>query len=358
MKNLLLIGQRSFLVDGSGNQMYPGGLERMSNTYLTILPDYYNVYYMFHNGRSNSVEEYKKEYERCIDIKEIPDDSNVLMDYLNDNKIDLVMISCWLSETMIRCIKDVLSKVDIPVLYYSHGTNMGAATDYASDIIKKDNFYISCCTKHEELANINAGIPKDRIYRIDNPVDLPPIENTDFKPTNEVVTVSRMQVGKGIPNSMEITTRIGKRLDIIGKKYRGYVVRQLAKMYPEDTYRCLGTMPRDELISKLKNYELFFLLPNEAEGMNLSVLEANALGIPVVVWNDWAFPDFLDHEFNIFLDHNLNTYIDEFMNNYYPKLNFYLDSNNRKELSSRTIERFGIPRYTKNLVDILEDIQK
>lgn len=356
MKNMLYIGQRSFILNPDGTYLFTGGLERMTNTFLSILQYDYNIYFMYNNGRSYSSDTYKKEYPWLSGSADIKDKIEDLRDILSNRKIDIVMISGWMSSEIISAI-DIICETDIPVLLYSHGTNMGTPDQYKACINKK-NFYIACCTSHEEQDNINIGIPRDRIFRINNPVDIKYNDNYEFSSNDKMITISRMQVGKGIPNSMEITTRINKTLDIIGKKYRGYVVRQLANMYDSSTYNCLGTMDRDLLINTVKNYELSFLLPNEKEGMNLSCLECNALGVPVVVWNDWAFPDFLDHEFNIFLDHNMDTYVDQFLEQYYPNINFYLDPDNRKELSKRTFDNFGIEVYKKNLYKILDTVCK
>lgn len=366
MKNLLFIGLRSYLVRADGTKYYTGGIDKLSDVFLRYLKDKYNVYYLYHSGNDKTTDSYKNNYPDIKDIGIIDTEINI-SEYISKNNIDLVLISSWLDDRegretdsnnslgIVKAITNVFSKSDIPVVIYNHGTNCCSSTVYAKSISNSPNIRVINCTKHEEDLCIKLGIPPERLIRINNPIDIDnKYINHDYTLNNKFVTISRMIVGKGIPNSMEITTRVGKCLDIIGKKYRGYVTRQLANLYPGDNkYNCLGVLQRDDLLSRLSHYDLFILLPNEAEGMNLSVLEANALGVPVVVWNDWAFPDFLDHDFNIFLDHNKDTYIEQFMTEYLPKIDYYLDPSNRKILSQRTIEKFGIDNYIKTMFSIL-----
>lgn len=346
--NVLLIGQCSFKYRG-GHRCFFGGTEKMNDVLIRVMQEHCNVFFLFDHGIESSRQDYMQ-YYNLADTNIIPDSIEDLEKYLIDNHIDIVMISGWLSDTLIKCIKELFSRIDIPIIMYNHGTACCNPDDYMTEDVKtKDNFYIINCTQHEYNHCISHGIPENRLFLIDNPVDIEQ-EVLDkvgqVSLTDDFVITARMVVEKGIPNTLSICEKLNKKAVIIGNKCRGYVLRDIAARFP-GLYEARGILPREQLIDIVLHSQMFGFMPNEPEGMSLCVLEANALGVPAITWDDYSIPNFIDNKYNIFLEHTPD-FVDQFMSLYNSRsdfMDFYLDPNNRKDLSNRTMEKYGIKRY-------------
>lgn len=359
MENLLIIGNRSFFIEK--NEKVYNGTERMLEVLISVLKDNYNIHLMCHNVNDKLLNMYKESYPFCHSISKllIKDD---LKSYIESNNISKILMSGWMSDELVSCINDTLISCDLPIAIMVHGTNCsGDARDFTKSMSSNPNIKLITMTDHEEKLYIDNEFPKERIIRINNPVDLGSVtpyylDNNPPELKEDCIVIARMQVEKGIPNSAELCKRMNKKLAIRGKKYRGHVVRYLAEHYSDNHY-LIEPLCRDKLLELEKSYQLFILLNNIPEGQNLSVIEANSLGVPVVCWKDkeYAYSNFLDKDYNIFLDKNAD-YAEQFMNEYYPKLDFYLDPSNRRELSKRTYEKYGIETYKTNLIKIMEDL--
>lgn len=104
-----------------------------------------------------------------------------------------------------------------------------------------------------------------------------------------VLFVSRLIEGKGlqdvIPNMKEINERVGKRvvLQIVGDgPYRIKLERLAKDTHVESYVQFEGRKTKQELLQYYQNADLF-ILPSRSEGMPNVVLEAMAMGLPIIM---------------------------------------------------------------------------
>lgn len=106
--------------------------------------------------------------------------------------------------------------------------------------------------------------------------------NSDSLPSSISSPVSILHVGtpprKNLEWVMEITSRLGLHLDILGQMSdsQKILARKLGLDYSEHY-----DLSFDEVI-KLYKHALFVSFPSKYEGFGMPILEANALGVPVV----------------------------------------------------------------------------
>lgn len=352
---VLLLGECSFLINEKGEQYYAGGTEKMSDYIIRSLQDHYELYYLYHHGQTDSTERYKEFYPGLKDVKRIPKASKNLFKYIEDNKIDFVLVSSWMSLTIQRCIKEVISYAGVKAIVYNHGIACCHIKDYGENLLDKDYVHIINCTENEENVCRDYGISDSRMHRILNPVELP--DNFVVPKENELndkfAMSARIVEGKGIENGLDLCNKIGKTLDIIGKRQSNGLYNKLVRKYGD--INNIGPFPREELFEILSKYQLAILLPTLQEGMSLSTIEANSLGVPVIAWNDSINRQSLINDYNIFLDQNID-FVKQFEEEYLPHLDKYLDYNFRKELSEKTIERCGLTSYGNNLIKIIDEV--
>lgn len=344
-----------------GTMKYPGGTEKVNDSLIRVIggSDNYHLYYLHHNGSKTAEDAYRDHYGPLLaDNRLIPHTNEELMHYIIDKDIDLVFVSGWMSDTLKRCIKFISEFfTTIPMIIYNHGPNCCNVKDYVSDtLLNKNELKILNPTAHEDKDCRKAGFKPEQLQRIINCVDVDDISDStvDENPMKRVIVVSRMVVGKGISNVVRLCKDIGMSVDVIGNKMRGQVVRDINKIYPEHC-NCLGVLPREDLLKHVRSHAFISLLPNEPEGMNIAVREANMLGVPAIVWDDYGFKDFLDNEFNIFLKRDKD-YISQFKKEYLPNIDFYLEIDNRKELQRRTMDRFSMDKFRDSILEAIESV--
>jgi len=106
--------------------------------------------------------------------------------------------------------------------------------------------------------------------------------------------VGRLYVTKGIIDLLQVFKLITQgfkengELWIFGKGPMENYVRKFVKKHKLNI-RMFGFVERGKLLNILANYVDVILFPSYYEGCPLTLLEANALGIPIVTWNlHWA----------------------------------------------------------------------
>lgn len=144
----------------------------------------------------------------------------------------------------------------------------------------------------------NLGIADERIVTIPNAIEL---EHYEFKPNNDTKherktlgVVSRLSVEKGVDRAIQVIAKLpGVKLDIVGDGPERANLEQLTEqlnLRDRVTFHGWQTKTR-------KFFQSFdaVLLPSHTEGLPNVLLEAMALGIPVIATDVGGVRDLLDN---------------------------------------------------------------
>lgn len=352
---VLLIGYETYKLRSDGTKYYQGGTEVVTNQLLEYLRQKdCQLYYLLTHGRltRDLKNSYYSDY-RCYIDRAPKNNANELTKFIEDNKIDFIITSTCMDPTSRYLFTDCISKITVPTLVYNHGSNCCHINSYGQSIIDNPNVHLISVTQHEYEEHIAFGVPKNRLHQINNPVALDEVEISS-EDNNRFIINARMVEQKGIPNALDLCVALNNPVDLIGRD-NNYKVYNQVMNYPKDILNYLGILDRKDVMKKVADAKMLILLPDGPEGRPLSVLEAMALGTPVITWDDYSFSTFVDPEYNILLPHIPN-FIDYFKEIYLPKIDYYTDYSRRCELSKKVVEKYGIKAYYQSLDAIISKI--
>ena len=108
---------------------------------------------------------------------------------------------------------------------------------------------------------------------------------------------------KGIGELFESWSRIrpeGWKLEIVGSVDEAYKA-QLQAQFPVDSIEFLGLLPHAETMERMAQCDLF-ILPSYTEGFPNAVVEAMALGRPIIATTVGAIPEMLQGDAGILVE--------------------------------------------------------
>jgi glycosyltransferase involved in cell wall biosynthesis len=147
--------------------------------------------------------------------------------------------------------------------------------------------------------------PGKRVFRLPNCID--PLEGVVPLPDPggrlRALYLGWVVPTKGIEELMEAWTRLAPRgwvLDIAGPEDPLFLAR-LRHLYPLEDVQFLGSRPHPEAMALLAGAE-FLVLPSHSEGFPNIVLEAMALGKPVLGTRVGAIPELLGEDGGLLVD--------------------------------------------------------
>lgn len=352
---VLLVGYETFDLKPGSTPYFKGGTEVVTDRLLRYLQSKgCEVIYLTTHGRITKElsQIYSREYN-CTHYK-APKDASELKHYIEDTMhFDLIINSTCMDANSRYQFKEYFSNTSVPTLVYNHGSNCCHIKSYGAFIYDNPKVHLISATEHEYREHQEFGFPEHRLHKIDNPVSLPetrivPEDNGRF------IINARMVEQKGIPNALDLCYSINKPVDLIGRD-NNYKVYDQVMTYKDKGMIWHGTVDRPTMIKMVSESQMLVLLTNGPEGKSLVMLEAMALGTPVITWDDYSFSTFVDPEYNILLPHNRD-YIQYFKDKYLSKLNQYLDYDRRSEMSKKVRESYGINAYYKRLDEIISRI--
>jgi glycosyltransferase involved in cell wall biosynthesis len=150
---------------------------------------------------------------------------------------------------------------------------------------------------------IACGVDRDRIVQIPNGVDTSPdgVKRTyDLHSPVQLVFVGRLHEQKGVDTLLRSLSELGRRphdlpisLQVVGDgPERAKLAELAARLGVSDDVTFLGS--RKDAGSLLRRGDIF-VLPSRAEGLSNALLEAMAVGLPVVASNIPGNEDVVDH---------------------------------------------------------------
>ena len=117
-----------------------------------------------------------------------------------------------------------------------------------------------------------------RLHRIDNPVSVPNLGPKPDPATGDIIFVGRLSPEKGALLFAEASRRVGIRPVFVGD---GPVAAEIAQRFPEA--RLLGWQDAPGVQAAMRSARALAFPSLWYEGQPLTVLEAKALGVPVIV---------------------------------------------------------------------------
>ena len=156
-------------------------------------------------------------------------------------------------------------------------------------------------------------------------LDDPPRKEEEFT----AIFVGRLTPTKKPEDAIKAFTLFGRgRLWIVG---RGELMRKLKKRYNQDNIDFKGFIPEDKKIELMKRAHVL-LVPGIREGWGRVVIEANALGTPVIGYNVPGLRDSIKHNYNGLLCESNPKAMSETLKRLYE------DEELRKKLSKNALE--------------------
>lgn len=151
-----------------------------------------------------------------------------------------------------------------------------------------------------EVAEERSGIPREKIVVIPNAVDpaaFAAAGRTDRsdQPVREIAFIGRLDPVKRVGDLIEAMQKLNgqTRLSIYGDgDLRHELADQIEKLGLSDRVRMRGTVPAAEALGQCD----VLVLPSEAEGFGLVLIEAMAAGVPVVATDAPGIRDVIRHE--------------------------------------------------------------
>ena len=204
-------------------------------------------------------------------------------------------------------IRDILlirtaKKYGIPVIYH---IRFGRITDIACkntrewQMIKKAMQLASTVMTIDRatLETVKEKLPGVNAVNVPNPIDICKLPSPQVNKSKNIMFLGWVVKTKGIEELLEAWEKVYREhnewtLNIVGP-YKTDYYEVLRDKYTLDGVVFLGEKKHDEAMELLNNSEIF-ILPSYTEGFPNSVLEAMALGKPVIATRVGAIPDMLD----------------------------------------------------------------
>lgn len=139
---------------------------------------------------------------------------------------------------------------------------------------------------------VNNGIPIDKYS----------YNKATISSDSPLVIVSRIGPGKGIDEAIEISKRANKKLIIAGKvgDYPHEIEWFEKNILPNcnEQIKFIGIVDDQEKNVIFNNSAGVLLPTRDSEAFNTVMIEANACGCPIVSYNKYCFPEFIDEGIN------------------------------------------------------------
>ena len=347
MKKILFIGYPTY---GSDSKIV-GGTELVNDTILKIfksVPDIQVQYVVTKRVSDTLVKSYSSTYD-C----EVRKSREYCVEDLRTFSPDLVLVSMCNPED--DPIFDVIRSIeDVPVWVYTHMSTDDLIDGY-KDLHNRENFYYSYLSDRARHIIVQQ-VSEDQTFRFYNPVvgHYDKLNLSDYY-NYDILINSRIVKQKGIDNTINLCNRVNWSTALVGAC--SSMCRNLLKEYVESFKHLgsqyLGTLDRPQLLEDLRHVKFLSLLPNGPEGFGLCLVEAMAVGTPVITWKDLS--EVADPQYNILLTHD-KYFIDEFVEEYLPRIDDYLNPARRKEMKKITLDLYGESAYKVRVLNKVNDL--
>ena len=352
------------------NSMEPGGAENLLKFQLPHFNhNKYNIHIGFLIG-SGSL--FKKNWPKNNNIKIIDFSSDGkfyyksifrINDYIKKNNIDIVHSHLMQSGIISKLISIFNKKVkSISTRHYGRASKGHRLVNKIEDILVNYDCKIICVSKHIEHYMKEIGMSEEKLkviyngIRVDYYKNLNKVKNDNFT----IGTVGRINDKKGIDTVLKAFKKILKdypnvKLNIIGDgpsidKY----IKLSFNLGINQSVNFMGYMQPHKVMLEMSKWNLF-ILASKAEGFGMVLIEAGALGIPVIATRVDAIPEIIKNDYNGFL-----VDVDNVDQIYIKSLHLIRSPHKREILSKNGLnnvyKNFSILKMVKETEKIYEEI--
>jgi hypothetical protein len=349
-RKVLFYGYHTF----NENGVFNGGTQVMNDVQLHYFLDRgYQVAYV---SQMELTAKARRMYEETYGCEILSHEELVRGSSVDSMQPDLVFISTLLAPKRQATYERLAELVrDVPTVLYSHGISVSRTRLLPDELLLADNVYYTVLNDGDMRERIKSGVDESRITRIDNMYDIgdaTPLR-TDY--VRDVVSNARASSQKGLENIAVICGRMGYDSLFFGRfvDSNNEYMREVRELAGKGA-RYMGLLPRDRLLEEVSRSRFLGWMPNREEGASpLAVLEAMALGTPVITWNRFNATHCVDPTMNIVLDYGPD-FVEQFVEEYVPNLDRYLTIDNRTRLAEDTRRRFGRDAYYRSLDAVID----
>ena len=192
--------------------------------------------------------------------------------------------------------------------HYAHASKANRLINKIENYLLPYHDKIICISKYVRNYLINMGIKNKKLKVIYNGINLDLYKNLESTKSKyfTIGTIGRLDTQKGIDTLLEsfkqiIITYPNTKLEIIGdgplkKEYMNLSL----KLGLENNVTFVGYIQPNEVRLKAASWDLF-ILASRWEGFGMVLIEAGAMGLPVIATNVEAIPEIIIDNYNGFL---------------------------------------------------------
>ena len=180
-------------------------------------------------------------------------------------------------------------------------------------INKLDNYFLKyndaiiCISKYVKSYLINKGFDNQKLHVIYNGINIDKYKVARFDVNENIITtIGRIDKQKGIDTLIKSFSKFleifpKSKLNIIGEgPLKDEYIFLAKKLNIYDNINFTGLISSEEVIEHLRKTDLF-VLASRWEGFGMVLIEANAIGIPVIATKVEAIPEIIKDGYNGFL---------------------------------------------------------
>lgn len=223
------------------------------------------------------------------------------------------VILCHFGHSSLRMLP-IAKKYNIPLVAHFHGLDLSSSLKdrwYRWSLLKQHEAFAKIIVVGESQKNwmLNNGVPEEKLHLIPCgvPIDaFQPNERPADRPIR-FTTVSRLVPWKGVDISMKAFAKTKKlvpqaAMEIVGEGDSLNELKTLAKeLGIEDSVTFAGALTPDQVRDRLQDSDVFLQHSIDHsngwyEGFGVSITEASAMELPVIVSRCGGIPDQVNHE--------------------------------------------------------------
>ncbi len=350
--------------------MEPGGAENLLKFQLTCFDSKkYKIHLGFLIGNGTLIEkDWSKSYG--IMVMDFSNDGKFhyssifkINDYINKNNIDIVHSHLMQSGVLVKLIS-IFNKnfKSISTRHYGKASKRHRLINKIENVLVNYDYKIICVSKYIKLHMQKLGIQENKLKVIYNGIDLDSykklnkIKNDNFT----IGTVGRVNAKKGIDTVLRAFEKVlidypNLKLNIVGDgPLKEEYIKLSIKLGINENVKFLGYMQPKEVMAEMSKWHLF-ILASKSEGFGMVLIEAGALGIPIIATRVGAIPEIIKDDYNGYLVDVDSIY------QIYKKILYLIHSkNNRKRLSKNGLENvnenFSILKMVEKTEELYEEI--
>lgn len=243
-------------------------------------------YFIFHPRKIIACLDYKRYGGKYYALNNL----FILASFLN-KQYDVIHCHFGPIANKLLFLKDIFPDTRLIVTFHGYDIRLGLEkNDYYAQLFNKFDRVVSICQYSSEKL-LELCCPKEKIVSIPNGINLNKFRKEETKNDNGlfiITTVARLVEEKNISFALKVINTLKKKginnfeYHLVGDGGLKKVIEQeIDSLQLNQIVKMHGALPEDAVIKVLENTDIFFL-PSRAEAFPTVLLEAQAMGIPVI----------------------------------------------------------------------------